>query len=246
MGRINTALAALIATTTVPMAAAAADRSSQPPVIEEASVIPEEIGTGWYLRGDVGYSRQGRPTASWYDPSASSFGITGVKSGDAVTAGFGVGYKFNDWLRSDVTLDYISPSGVSGTVSAFPWVTDTLKIDSTVLMWNGYLDAGNFSGFTPYLGAGIGVARTTTGKTERNVSGFTYSLAAGQKYSLSAAGMAGVTIDIGHGIQADIGYRYLWINSAQTGESIGCNCGHDSFKNLDSHQIRVGLRYYMN
>ncbi|MDR3376795.1 MAG: OmpW family outer membrane protein [Ancalomicrobiaceae bacterium] len=245
MGRLNTVLAAMIATTTAPVVASAADFSSRPPVIEQASVVPEEIGTGWYLRGDVGYSRQAQPTANWYDPTNGTYGIGGVKSGDAVTAGLGFGYKFNDWLRSDLTLDYVSPSSLSGTGLTTPTFYDQTKVESVTLMWNGYLDLGNYSGFTPYLGAGLGVSRVSASTTSRDTSGTYSALAQAQKYSLAAAGMAGFAVDIGHGIQADVGYRYLWIDAGQTGELFGTG-GHDTFKNLASHQFRVGLRYYMN
>ncbi|MBP0651767.1 hypothetical protein J8J40_32370, partial [Mycobacterium tuberculosis] len=46
---------AVIAGAAAPGVTAAADLG-RPPVIGDESMIPEDIGTGWYLRGDVGYS----------------------------------------------------------------------------------------------------------------------------------------------------------------------------------------------
>lgn len=83
-----------------------------------------EIGTGWYLRGDVGGSIDTVPSLS-FDPSALSVpppASIAPSLGSSTTkpefvGGVGVGYKFNTYLRADATLDYRSGAGLNSTTS---------------------------------------------------------------------------------------------------------------------------------
>src|SRR5690606_14280174 len=60
---------------------------------------------------------------------------------EACTAGLGVGYRFSELFRSDLTVD---------------WTGDYGNADATTVMGNGYIDFV-FGGFLrPYIGAGIG------------------------------------------------------------------------------------------
>src|ERR1700728_472068 len=69
-----------------------------------------EIGTGWYIRGDIGVSLDNAPTLS-FDPGslaapppasiAPTYGANSTKT-DFVGGG-GFGYKFNTYIRADAT-----------------------------------------------------------------------------------------------------------------------------------------------
>ena len=74
-------------------------------------------------------------------------------------AGFGAGIK-TQWLRTDFTVDYLSPMKYEGTILS-PNDT-TAKISAVSTMFNGYLDLGTWYRVTPYLGAGAGAAFLTT------------------------------------------------------------------------------------
>jgi len=145
---------------------------------------PVEFGTGWYLRGDIGYSNTQLPVI--IADFANSLGRSGSVSG-----GLGFGYQYNSWLRTDFTLDRsvfranrVAQAGwcPSGTVLDYPAATgtaaspnagqpagyqyDTNETCSEVIngtfnrtspMFNVYLDLGNWRGLTPYVGAGIGM-----------------------------------------------------------------------------------------
>lgn len=73
-----------------------------------------ELGTGWYLRGDIGYSSVavpfGNPPASLNDatapPSAQSMFGPGTTHYGAMNATLGAGYQFNNWFRMDATFDW--------------------------------------------------------------------------------------------------------------------------------------------
>ncbi len=163
-------------------AAMAADMpflSSQPAPLNQ----PVEFGTGWYLRGDVGYSNMPVPVV--VADFVNSLGRTA-----AVSGGIGFGYQYNNWLRTDFTIDRTvfrpssaqapewCPSGAvlyypassanisspgTGSPAGFmydpnetctPYITSHLNRTSP--MFNAYIDLGNWWGLTPYVGAGIG------------------------------------------------------------------------------------------
>ena len=144
---------------------------------------PVELGTGWYLRGDVGYSNMAVPVV--IADFADNLGRTG-----AVSGGLGVGYQYNNWIRTDFTIDraVFQPGGAQasrwcpyGTVLDYPagavnaqgqalsgpagylydpneTCTPIVKTDlnRTTLLANAYVDIGNWWGITPYVGAGLG------------------------------------------------------------------------------------------
>ncbi len=219
----------------------AADYGYRAPTIEPASVVPEEIGTGWYLRGDVGYTLQNPPAMSWQQTTETDVGAR-----ETSTLGIGVGYKFNEWVRADVTLDYLNKFRIKGTVSDTE--SDSLNVAALTVMGNVYADLGNYGGVTPYVGVGIGVASLELDSLTRSeVAPPDYTFGAASQLSFAASAAAGLTFDLGHGIQSDIGYRLLWINRAHTGaETTSALAGNVNMSDILSQQVRVGLRYYMN
>lgn len=135
---------------------------------------PVELGTGWYLRGDIAAAKA---PALNFDGAHMSPNFPNNWSG-----GLGAGYRYNSWLRTDVTVDYqqiysrsgpayvVLPCqiGAVGTPAGGPF-TDSdpvyagcspyfqSRVTSTAVLANAYLDLGNWGGFTPYIGAGFGV-----------------------------------------------------------------------------------------
>ena len=243
-----------------PASAVAADMpwGRGPAVISERGPVEEEIGTGWYLRGDIGFSRATAPSVTM---GAATFNDAGHNSAPVYGGGFG--YRFTDWLRADLTVDQIASYGLKhrlGTVGCFIVDACTVdrRFDGTVVpvLANAYLDLGNWAGFTPYVGGGVGAARL------RASGSFTYtdlSTAAtlttrssvDAKWSPAFAAMAGLAVDLGAGIKLDAGYRYLWLSEGTSGtmSQIG-NAGlvptTVELKNSGFHQARVGLRYSLN
>jgi opacity protein-like surface antigen len=95
------------------------------------------------------------------------------------------------------------------------------------VLLNGYFDLGNWSGITPYVGAGIGFANNDLSSYSSKVSCLTvtcssaFSQAAvahegGTKTNLAWALMAGAAVDIGKGLKLDLGYRYLRVGENKT------------------------------
>jgi opacity protein-like surface antigen len=138
-----TGMAALVAAGAAGTAKAAdLDRIIYAPELNRT--VPVEIGNGWYLRGDIGYSVD---TSS--DRAFDDWRLDSDFSG-----GLGVGYQFTDFLRADVTADY-TEGDVDGRFAGDinPFSSD---FRAYTLLANAYVDLGTFVGFTPYVGAGAG------------------------------------------------------------------------------------------
>lgn len=144
-------------------AAFAADAYTPEPVVSNS---------GFYIRGDAGWS--------WLD--------TQHDSGSVFVLGGGVGYKFNDHLRTDARVDY---AGLGDSNHDFGSV-----------LGNVYFDIPTQSIVTPYVGAGIGYGWSD--HRGDNESGVTYAL------------MAGVEVSITDNLSADVGYRFRQIISSDT------------------------------
>jgi opacity protein-like surface antigen len=83
-----------------------------------------EVGSNWYLRGDLGISFDQAPSISFSDLALPPLPLVGAPFGTAGTGwsttnfvgGAGFGYRWNDWLRFDATWDY--RTGPGGTRQA--------------------------------------------------------------------------------------------------------------------------------
>lgn len=238
--------------------AAAADLLRLPP---PPPVAPEPVDFGgWYLRGDAGGSIY--QSGSWAHGAVSNTPTASFVEHAAGNAGFvggGVGYQFNNWLRADITGEYRwgAKVGARASYTAFCPVAvcddiyDGGTLSSTVFMANGYVDLGTWSGITPYLGAGLGTAYM---KTTKSYDFGPQTLAVGwingdTRWNFAWALMAGVGYAVAPNLKLELGYRYLNLGEAKLGASVcpgGGTCGFDGkIKNVDSHDIRIGLRWML-
>ena len=77
------------------------------------------IGSGWYLRGDVGYAFNDLKGASYWLPGGITNDFDSAEVDDSWVIGGGVGYKVNHYLRTDLTVDYMFKSDFNGSTSGF-------------------------------------------------------------------------------------------------------------------------------
>ena len=238
MGRLRTLLSCAAALAMLSAAARAADMPGYPPEPpplrpHEAPLI-ENFGSGWYLRGDLGYAFGIRPDAQ----SAPGFANpTGNTLGSGFMGGVGAGYK-SRWLRTDVTLDYTSPLKYTGTIAA----TDdtTAKIEAVTALFNGYIDLGTWYHATPYVGAGAGVAQLRAFDYSSTAAPpFTAGLSHTQ-WKFAWAAMAGVGYAIGANLMLDLSYRYMNFGDVATASDA---FGEMTLKNLAAHEVRIGIRW---
>lgn len=222
-----------------------ADMAIAPPPMSYAPP-PADFG-GWYLRGDIGFSNQRVNDVRLSDPTAYS-GLTSFnETTDFDTAGtyqVGVGYRFNNWFRADITGQWRGNANFKGTDRfTFPWGGGTASgIDNynaskseLLFLANAYADLGTWWCVTPFIGAGIGTARvsinnfTDTGANNANftplgvpvvsgppVASFA-SAAAGSKWNFAWAIHAGLAYQVTPNLTLEMAYHYVNLGDGVTG-----------------------------
>jgi opacity protein-like surface antigen len=212
---------------------------------------------GWYIRGDVGYANMDSKGVHYHGGSGL---FDTADAGSLYSLGGGVGYQITDMFRVDVTGDYEFNGKFRGTTS-----TETVSCDGVTigtcnsvdeaeytvfeLMANAYADFGTFSGFTPYVGAGLGLAQinwddlkgTNVDQDGVEIESGPYDGRSSTRFAWAL--MAGTSYDLSSNMKLDLGYRYKRIEGGEMfgekGESLAV--GYDKGFNL--HQVKLGLRY---
>ncbi len=179
--RLKSFLGSLVATFVMFPAAAALAADYDPPIVidDAAEYMPAELGSGWYLRGDIGYAFATRSNGSFtyrtFDPLTGLYGegvFDSARLRNDLTVGIGFGYRFTDWIRADATVDWFRTRFNGTTSSAAPCISplvdptfagtscrseDSGQAKALSFLANGYVDLGTYVGFTPYVGAGAGM-----------------------------------------------------------------------------------------
>ena len=251
-----------------PQFARAADLLPPAPNMEmpmlRGSVEPD---SAFYLRGDVGIgiNQVGKVTSTFVG-TVPGFQHDAQSLGDAPFVGFGAGYQFNSWFRADLTGEYRGSARYDGVESYMTNNTDcagnagastrcpdvyTGSVSSAVFLANGYVDLGTWYGLTPFVGAGVGVARNKSGMTTDMSIGNTgggYSVGAA-KTGLAWGLRAGLDYTVNSRLKLEFGYRYLDLGSYNTGTIVcqpvgvaGCTQESQRIK-LASHDLRIGMRW---
>lgn len=245
----------------------AADMAIAPPPAQMYAPPPVDDFGGWYLRGDVGFSNQQIKKRDYYSyPSLVSLDQT--TSFDAAGIyGVGVGYQFNNWFRADVTGQYRGRAGLRGLDRTSYYDTGTLQngsnlyggnVSSWVVMANAYVDLGTWWCVTPFIGAGVGMARNTVANfTDSGVNGtYLYGATPGfasandaSKWNMAWALHTGLAYKVSPNMTVELGYSYMNLGSATTGELVtkdGTGLGRGrtmEFKDLTSHDVKLGVRW---
>lgn len=211
--------------------------------VDVPDLLPIEAGaSGFYARLDGSWRFNNDPEGIYRQ---AGFGaMLNEAMGDSVGFGIGAGYRFNEYLRFDATVDY----GFGGTLSGdepCPGTCTTHHIEtdysSLAGFLNVYADLGTYHGLTPYLGAGAGVAQLTTSDAKVSIP-LQYDGAS--QINFAYALMAGVSYDISDSLTLDIGYRYADLGDARLQPIPGSPDGDPlSFSGNGFQEIRAGLRY---
>jgi opacity protein-like surface antigen len=258
--------------TGVSLPAVAADLPPMPlPPIEQAPPILFE-SNGWYLRGDVGVGAY--DSGDWSQAPLDN-GSTILSNemysttvGDGAIIGFGVGYQFNPWFRTDATLEYRAGVAASGYLrqhtqfgsedGVLDFYGDNLynggRLRSIVGLLNVYVDMGTWAGVTPFVGVGLGFASNSlSGFTDKGVSEtwlegepydgtsptFTSSVGSGSTTNLAWALHAGLSYTVNPNLKLELSYRYLNLGEAESGNVY-------IYKPGDHLSSEVGAPIYIN
>ena len=198
--------------------------------------------------------------AGYYRPELKSLGSQAF-------VGAGIGYQLNNWVRFDATAEYrggstlrFAESYAGGTFGGVPVRGLDFyhgNLSSVVALANVYFDLGTWHGVTPFVGAGIGGAF-------HHLSGM-YDLGAGtaaggagtfadhDTTSLAWALHAGLGYSVTPNLKLEVAYRYLNMGNVDSG---GLRCFNVaapnvcpgttySFKDIESHDIKIGMRWML-
>ena len=243
-------------------AAVAADlyQPSEPIPVAPAEPVQLASAGGWYLRGDVGYSYNKSRGAWFYQGSnANETDFQSSSLRNSFTLGGGVGYQFTNYLRSDVTLDYMFKGDFNGSTHGSCGVagactsTDIASMNALSLLANAYVDVGTFGYVTPYVGAGIGgtyvkwgdLSNTSCSDANPSNCDPTQTHGGSGNWRFTYALMAGASVDVTCNLKADIGYRFRHVEGGRMFD-YKANGGPGYDKGFNSHEGRLGLRYIFN
>ncbi|MER8444484.1 outer membrane beta-barrel protein [Mesorhizobium sp. M1066] len=175
--RMALALGALALLPLTPVHAADYD----PPIyVDQApDYVPVEVGSGWYLRGDLGYAFN-KP----YEFSETPAGL--VTDTSPLSGSIGMGYHFNDYFRGELNFGLLPTSKFASKFDSTCDGTQTVSVTSGGstsvfagpstrgcegsndgnnkaydVMASAFVDLGTYVGFTPYVGGGVGIAYST-------------------------------------------------------------------------------------
>lgn len=203
------------------------DMGTTTPINSTPSANMSHVVSGPYLRIDLGYGFNMNP-----DGTQSAGNLSSESVANSVLAGGGIGYRFNENMRGDMTFTYRPDADVSATTVAAN--TTSSEISALSVMLNAYWDITTTHDFTPYIGAGFGYAhlstsdQTTTGgvatETGATSDNFAWSLTAGTAYKLF------------DNMLLDMNYRF--INMGEFAQDVST-----SYEDLMAHEVRTGLRF---
>jgi opacity protein-like surface antigen len=211
------------------------------PVLED-EVDSDALGSGWYLRGDLGVAHQSiSPRRAGADGLSA---LINIQTDHAASLGGGVGYRFSPWFRADLTVDHRFAAAFKGSRFAGngAWAVDRAAFDATTLSLNGYLDLPLWDGITPYLGAGIGGSQARFDDTRRYVAGAAgvLPLPSDAETVFAWALMGGVAFEITTNLTVDFGYRYSRLDGQSSAAAAF------QHRRIEAHEVRVGARYRLD
>ena len=236
---------ALSAVGAAPLPVLAADYDPPIYVDEAPEYQPVEVGSGWYLRGDVSYL----PEESYKNRDLGSLTVSYSDRERPVFGSIGFGYHFNDYLRGDINFGLLPGNEARAEEDNSPTDIATARIENSArtAIVNGYVDLGTYVGITPYVGAGLGVfqgkyeARSTYNDlTPANLD--TSDSVRKTQYSWAYTLNAGLAYQITKNVVVDLGYQYMSAPDAEYAKLEGPG-SYSIHKGVDNHQIKVGLRY---
>ncbi len=205
----------------------AADISPPPPPPQYVEVVDEQPSC-FYARADVGGSFHQRPTITKQAGGAFT-NATDERVANHAFVEAGAGCRVVENMRIEVTGGYRFKASLT---EAFGGIDADLETYTGFL--NAFWDITNYNGFTPYIGGGVGFAhhRLTgmtlpVGSTDGSRTAFAYNIGAGISY------------DITDNLMLDVAYRYVDLGYARSKGATPM-----TVDNLNSHEIKVGMRYH--
>lgn len=170
--------------------------------------------------------------SEWSLDGIGSTDETKTKAGGALAVGYDFAYNFNVPVRAE--LEYAAYGDVSKTENVYGINLED-KVGFQTLLANVYYDITKWNDFTPYIGAGLGMAFLKTEVTEP-VTGFNVE---DSKTVFAGQIGLGCAYAINDSVSVDLGYRYLMMGNGDI-ELLGQKVGESD---TDAHQFMLGVRF---
>ncbi len=221
-----------------------------------------------YLRADTGYSMtslgettitQTQHVAGVTTPVTERIANASLANTWLLEGGVGCSWGGSRGIRVEGVIGMHGDRKLTGNVPSVwgPNQAIEANVRSYTAMLNAYRDLGNYAGFVPYIGAGVGLAFNDVDKVDAvGASWSSWHTFSGANVSLAWSLMAGVGYQLTDRAILDVGYRYLNLGKAGATFTDTCHdpatCGPTGaieaqnlkIKDNSAHEIKVGLRYH--
>lgn len=234
----------LVLTGATGAAAGSAPVADAPPELTHTPDMLPDIsgGPGFYVRATVGASKPVAGSLRTQGPLVPAGTTISGKSDPAFLIGAGAGYRISDWLRVEASLDHAFAGDVTADSTCgacFGTARLSTDFSQTVGLGSVFLDLPGIWRVSPYVGASLGLAHLDVGKASLTSGAVTLTDNGTSGWAFAWGGSVGALVDLGHGLSADLGYRYLdYANSDLTLTTAGASA---SARNVQSHAVRLGL-----
>ena len=231
----------------------------------------------WYLRGGIGLDRPGKTVFMDRDcSSASPAALYGCGTGGdgapyssvgefgtLIPLELGLGYAVVPAARVEILVEYRPRFAFEGQANFLsPESRQSVATDLSSLsgMLAVYLDlpglgVPRIGPFQPFVGAGLGVARTRIGQTRMTFPATTTIVPGASRIDFAWMVSAGVAVALGERVTIDLAWRYTDLGVAHTGRGTGRVIWRDGSREplpldlaatrakLAGHGVRLSLRY---
>ena len=234
------------------------------------------VAGDYYLRGGIGLDRPGNTAFTDTDCSgavpAALYGCgTGGDGAPYRSAGkfgtvpaieLGLGYV-SGAIRFEALVEYrphYTFEGRANFLAPERRQDVSAKLSSVSAMLAGFVDLTTLGlptpgPFTPFLGAGVGVAHTRIGKTTMTFPTTTATVPGGSRTGLAWMATAGVAVALDERVVLDLAWRYSDLGEIRTPRGAGRVVWRDGSREplpldlaptkarLKGHGVRLSLRY---
>lgn len=210
-----------------------------------------------YIRGDAGVAL-GRDDTGVIGDLISPDDTVDFDFGKSPSFGLGVGFYVNDYIRTDVTAQYMTRFDLTGLYTNdglfLPNSTPSVVLDSATIMLSGYLEVrpllGEIGPFNPYIGGGIGISRNKLGTfSVSDPTVGTSTISGDTDIDLAWKITAGTGIKLTGSVMLDLSYSYLDLGGASSSRSAVDDGVSGQLReplrfDVRMHTLMLGVRYF--
>ncbi len=207
-----------------------------------SAVADEMASKDFYAQLNAGYAFGIKSTSNNND--TSNF----TKTGKSYSIGLEGGARVNEHLRVGLGFDYLpdfaAEANLNDTYKNAGHSVNKTKVKTMAGFFNVFVDAGEFSGFKPYLLLGAGAAKNKTKETTLSLNGQNVVTAAGASKTNFAYKLGlGTAYAINEDVDFDVRYQYVDYGKFKTNTATANNMTFSGQGKLRANQVMVGVAY---